>query len=259
MPKMHTLVIDGKQYEIEDQYLRDLLEKVSPANSTDGNHWLTISDDSGNVCFSTQRTDTNADIRMGIGSSGVNRGLYTDDVGDGTGDWLLYNDNNHTYIRDDSGNKVYFNYSQNNTTDTWVPVFVQGELQHRVIPANLRCSRGSAQGGNTERTQTGTTPKVICTTSYTTKTGSFIVTGRAVMKTSRYTSTLQIRVDGTLKGYSCNTNSTTPVTLDVLDHETFTAGSTHTIELVFWAQDSGTTATQLGYNNPWINIWDIVI
>ena len=151
-------------------------------------------------------------------------------------------------------------YTTNNTTDTWVPVFRNEIIQHRVIPANYNRvpNVGSAEGTNSSLTRTGTGYTDLCSLSYTTNTGRFIVIARAVIKTSRYTSNALIRLDGNQAGYWSNTNSTSYMVVNPLLYTgSQTPGSTHTITLSITAQDSGTTCTSADYHKPWILVFDI--
>ncbi|MGN1301204.1 MAG: DUF859 family phage minor structural protein [Clostridia bacterium] len=82
----------------------------------------------GDVGYYAKRTDTGTEVWMGVGSGGVNHGVYSKKLNK----WLLYADTSNVYI-----NGLMFDLSTNNTSDTWVPVLNAGKLQHRVINANI--------------------------------------------------------------------------------------------------------------------------
>lgn len=116
------------------------------------------------------------------------------------------------------------------------------------------------KAGNTEYTTTGGSPKTIMSISHHTNTGRFVILSRAVIKTSRYTSSATLYVDGNYvdsTGYN-TTNLTTPVTVNPCGVFTGERDKTYTIELKIDAQDSGTTATALAYNPAQLIAIDIL-
>lgn len=116
------------------------------------------------------------------------------------------------------------------------------------------------KAGNTEYTTTGGSPKTIMWISHHTNTGRFVILSRAVIKTSRYTSSATLYVDGNYvdsTGYN-TTNLTTPVTVNPCGVFTGERDKTYTIELKIDAQDSGTTVTAPAYNPAQLIAIDIL-
>ena len=86
------------------------------------------------VGYRVVRTDTEKEIRLCIGSAGVNRGIY-----DGS-KWLLYENNNGVYCKGTADNATKWNeltddHATINTTSTDVLVLSGSNVQKRTIPA----------------------------------------------------------------------------------------------------------------------------
>lgn len=211
---------------------------------------------SGEPGIRAYRSDTDTRVGFIVGVGGTNHGVYSYKLNK----WMVYSDGTYTWFDNNDGGHYRWDMGTNNTTDTWVPVLSSGRLQHRVIPINYNKvpNIGAVQGTNTEETITGTGDKVLCSLNYTTNTGRFVVFGRAVMKTSRYTSTIWIRSNGVRQGYPSGTNSTSFITVNPIWFTlSATPGQTYTIDLAMTAQDSGTTGTKAGYHAPWLLAFDI--
>lgn len=105
------------------------------------------------------------------------------------------------------------------------------------------------RAGNAEVTQTGPSLKTFLEGSHKTNTGRFVMIGRGVLKTNRYTSSLSVVVNGINHGNS-GTNLTTPITVNPIGRvHNGSAGTTYNVGLAVWAQDDGTTATLPPYNS----------
>lgn len=103
----------------------------------------------------------------------------------------------------------------------------------------------------TDITTTNTKVTLQTKTFTVSRNSTIFVNFSAVIKTSRYTSGLNVYLDGTDIGYSC-TNLTSYTT--VIGSCTANIGSgSHTIELKLSGQDSGTTATLANYNTYGFN------
>lgn len=89
-------------------------------------------------------------------------------------------------------------------------------------------------------TELGTTQTITCS-----KPTRVMFEFSAFMKTSRYTSNVALKVDGTVVA-SSGTNSTSNMTVIGRHVMTLTAGS-HTVVACIRSQDSGTTATAIAY------------
>lgn len=87
----------------------------------------------------------------------------------------------------------------------------------------------------------------------TTKPVRLALLGYGMLKTSRYTSHISIRVDGVEKVNS-GTNSTSFITVLGAGYTNLSAG-THTISYWLGGQDSGTTATLGAYYNNAVTWW----
>lgn len=206
--------------------------------------------------YRVSNDDETVSVDLSVGSGGTNHGVWSVPLDK----WMVYSDGTYTWFNNSNGGYYRWDMNTNNTTDTWVPVLRNGVFEHRAIPINYNRvpNVGAVQGTNTEETITGTGDKVLCSLNYTTNTGRFVVLGRAVMKTSRYTSTIWIRSNGVRQGYPSGTNSTSFITVNPIWYTLgATAGQTYTIDLAMTAQDSGTTGTKAGYNAPWLLVFDI--
>lgn len=86
------------------------------------------SGNTGDAAYYARRTDTGTGVWMGVGSGGINHGVYSEKLNK----WIVHA----------NGSNVYFNgrmddLSTKNTTDTWVPVLANGKIQHREISAQI--------------------------------------------------------------------------------------------------------------------------
>lgn len=132
-------------------------------------------------------------------------------------------------------------------------------ILNEVLPSTSVVS--NAWSGSTASAYSTTTPYTsggldIISTNYTTNTGHFVVIASALLKTSRYTSSAIIKVDGTAVG-SANTNKTTSTTLVPSATYKGTKGATYNVALAIASQDSGTTASTEQYNANTLVIFDI--
>ena len=103
----------------------------------------------------------------------------------------------------------------------------------------------------TDITTTNTKVTLQTKTFTVSRNSTIFVNFSAVIKTSRYTSGLNVYLDGTDIGYSC-TNLTSYTTVSGSCTANIGSGS-HTIELKLSGQDSGTTATLANYNTYGFN------
>lgn len=87
----------------------------------------------------------------------------------------------------------------------------------------------------------------------TTKPVRLMLLGFGILKTSRYTSHISLRVDGVEKANS-GTNSTSFITAICAGYTNLSAG-THTLTYWLGGQDSGTTATLAAYSNNAMIWW----
>ena len=103
----------------------------------------------------------------------------------------------------------------------------------------------------TDITTTNTKVTLQTKTFTVSRNSTIFVNFSAVIKTSRYTSGLNVYLDGTDIGYSC-TNLTSYTTVNGSCTANIGSGN-HTIELKLSGQDSGTTATLANYNTYGFN------
>lgn len=94
---------------------------------------------------------------------------------------------------------------------------------------------------------TTNTEKTVLTLQHNTVTGRILCIGRVPLMTSRYTSTLRLRVDG-VEVDVAGTNKTTDDYITLFAVKDVSIGS-HTVNMTIQAQDSGTTATVPGYRS----------
>lgn len=57
-----------------------------------------LSKASNSAYFTAKRTDIGSSVSLGVGSGGVNRGVYDGTSGAATNGWIIYDDDSHTYI-----------------------------------------------------------------------------------------------------------------------------------------------------------------
>lgn len=170
-------------------------------------------------------------------------------------------------------------FSTANTTDTWVPVSSNGNLQHRVIKAfnsdgtiptsaiaNGAVTPAKQATGNSfvsyyspgGTTVTTTGNKDIITKTWTVPYATtMIFQGFGVISTSANTSNICIYLDGNAIGQHSTTNVTGYfVGTSVFARADLSAGS-HTVKLVLRAQNSSTTAKLLNYTTAYLTGWDV--
>lgn len=87
---------------------------------------------SGEPGIRAYRTDTDVKVGFIVGIGGINHGIYSYKLNK----WMIYGDGSNTHFATKTG-YIIFNDGVNNTTDTWIPVFRSGEIQHRVLPRNV--------------------------------------------------------------------------------------------------------------------------
>ena len=98
---------------------------------TGGVHVQKSSDD---TYFYAKRTDTGTEIGMGVGSGGINHGLYSLTLKK----WMIYGDASNVYL---NGTADKVKIGARNTTDTWMPVITSGSLQYTTrVMANSKTS-----------------------------------------------------------------------------------------------------------------------
>lgn len=73
------------------------------------------------VQYVAKRTDTNTQIWLGIGSGGVNHGVYSNKLDK----WILHADGTGVYV-----NGIKDEHGTANSTDTWIPVYASNKIQH---------------------------------------------------------------------------------------------------------------------------------
>ena len=73
------------------------------------------------VQYVAKRADTNTQVWLGVGSGGINHGVFSNKLNK----WILYADDTSVYV-----NGVKDDHGTANTTDTWIPVYSNNKLQH---------------------------------------------------------------------------------------------------------------------------------
>lgn len=188
--------------------------------------------------YIAKRTDVNRQVCFGVGSGGTNAGLYDTNAGS----WLLYDDKTKTYL-------PRFQAGTSNIADnavTTAKVADKAITQRKIdYSSNASFAKSLATQGTTyTTTSTRTMIEQSITVPVATRMMFF---GSALMKTSRYTSNLQITLDGTkVQDHSTvNTTDYKRVTHMVLAN---VPAGTHTVRLVIASQDSGTTCSVSPYS-----------
>lgn len=92
------------------------------------NVYLKNTDTTDNTAFYTERTDTGASAWFGVGSQGINHGVFSRTLSK----WIAHADATHVYF-----NGRMDDISTENTSDTWVPVLSGNKWQHRVINKDI--------------------------------------------------------------------------------------------------------------------------
>ena len=106
--------------------------KVSEKNmlevglETEFNKTTYLDMNSGDAFHRVKRTDSGTEIAFGVGSGGINHGLWSYALNK----WMIYGDASNVYLNGtaDKANKI--GISTRNTTDTWMPVYRDGYLEY---------------------------------------------------------------------------------------------------------------------------------
>ena len=123
----------------------------------------------------------------------------------------------------------------------------------RIAPMQRACSTTSTSSSSDITT---TSSRDIVSLSHTSRTGKVLISANMILKTSRYTSSMNVYAGSTHLG-NRRTNLTTPTRME--QHNTYNApiGTAVTYKIVMTSQDSGTTATFPSYTTAEITVVDL--
>ena len=130
--------------------------------------------------------------------------------------------------------------------------FTPSAVQRQMITPNSYYWTYGTQGNPITTTSTN----VLDTTNYTTATGKFLVMGGAAIFTSRYTSAIHIRVNGSDVCFA-QTNQTAQQHTQCFGIYEGVKGQEYTVDMTLTSQDTGTTATIAAYTRIHFVIVDI--
>lgn len=120
-------------------------------------------------------------------------------------------------------------------------------------PIQRACSTNSTTNAADVTT---TSSRDIVSVSHTSRTGKVLVLANMMLKTSRYTSSMNVYAGSTHLG-NRRTNITTPTRMEQHNVTSAPVGSAVTYKVVMTSQDTGTTATFPGYTTSEITVMDL--
>ena len=102
------------------------LEVALPTELTDT---IYCNKNSGDVYYRAKRTDSETEIAFGVGSGGINHGLWSFLLNK----WMVYCDGTNVYL---NGYASHITTGSRNTTDTYIPVINNGKLDYTLRKFN---------------------------------------------------------------------------------------------------------------------------